>query len=182
MTDEDAVRVFFSRLGPFDHLVYTAGEPLLNGPLADTEIQTIRRFFDTRYFGALTAVKYGAPNISAGGSISLISGTASFQPDPGTTAPASVLAALEGLTRALAVELAPIRVNAVQPGILRSEMWEHLPEDERTALFNAVADSLLVGNRRVGEPSDVAETFLYLMRSQHTTGTVIKIDGGSTLS
>ncbi|AWS47961.1 SDR family oxidoreductase [Streptosporangium sp. 'caverna'] len=180
ITDGDGVRSFFDRLGAFDHLVYTAGEPLMNGTLAETDIEDVRRFFDIRYFGALTAVKYGAPHIRLGGSVVLTSGTASTRPLRGTTAVSSVLSAIEGLTRALSVELAPIRVNAVVPGIIRTEMWGGLPETDREAMYGALADTLLVG-RRVGEPGDVAETYVYLMRNRHSTGSTITVDGGAVL-
>jgi NAD(P)-dependent dehydrogenase (short-subunit alcohol dehydrogenase family) len=175
VTDEAAVRDFFDRIGAFDHLVYTAGEPVLNASLADTEIGTARRFFDIRYFGALTAAKYGAPHVRPGGSIVLTSGIASTRPQGGTAVVSSVVAAIEGLTRALALELAPIRVNAVVPSIIRTEMWGEDPEE----LYAAVAASLPL--RRVGEPEDVADAYLYLMRNKHTTGTLLTVDGGAIL-
>jgi NAD(P)-dependent dehydrogenase (short-subunit alcohol dehydrogenase family) len=175
VTDEAAVRDFFDRIGAFDHLVYTAGEPVLNASLAHTEIGTARRFFNIRYFGALTAAKYGAPHVRPGGSIVLTSGIASTRPQGGTAVVSSVVAAIEGLTRALALELAPIRVNAVVPSIIRTEMWGEDPED----LYAAVAASLPL--RRVGEPEDVADAYLYLMRNEHTTGTLLTIDGGAVL-
>jgi NAD(P)-dependent dehydrogenase (short-subunit alcohol dehydrogenase family) len=180
VTDEDSVRALFERVGPFDHLAYTAGEPVLSTALADTEIEDVRRFFEIRYFGALTAVKYAASHIRPGGSIVLIGGTASTRPLRGTTGVSSVLAAIEGLARALAVEIAPIRVNAVVPGIIRTGMWDGVPEADRAGMFAALERSLLVGPR-VGEPEDVAETFVYLMRNKHTTGSTITIDGGATL-
>jgi NAD(P)-dependent dehydrogenase (short-subunit alcohol dehydrogenase family) len=180
IADEGEVRAFFDRIGAFDHLVYTAGEPLMSSTLAETDIENVRKFFGIRYFGALTAAKYGAPHIRPGGSIVLTSGTASTRPLRGTTAVSSVLAAIEGLTRALSVELSPIRVNAVVPGIIRTEMWSGLPEADREAMYNALADTLLVG-RRVGEPGDVAETYVYLMRNRHSTGSTITIDGGAVL-
>jgi NAD(P)-dependent dehydrogenase (short-subunit alcohol dehydrogenase family) len=175
VTDEAAVRDFFERIGAFDHLVYTAGEPVLNASLAQTEIGTAQRFFGIRYFGALTAAKYGAPHLRPGGSIVLTSGIASTRPQGGTAVVSSVVAAIEGLTRALALELAPIRVNAVVPSIIRTEMWGDDPEE----LYAAVARSLPL--RRVGEPEDVAEAYLYLMRNRHTTGTLLTIDGGAVL-
>jgi NAD(P)-dependent dehydrogenase (short-subunit alcohol dehydrogenase family) len=175
VTDEAAVRDFFDRIGAFDHLVYTAGEPVLNASLAHTEIGTARRFFDIRYFGALTAAKYGAPHVRPGGSIVLTSGIASTRPQGGTAIVSSVVAAIEGLTRALALELAPIRVNAVVPSIIRTEMWGEDPEE----LYAAVAASLPL--RRVGEPEDVADAYLYLMRNKHTTGTLLTVDGGAIL-
>jgi NAD(P)-dependent dehydrogenase (short-subunit alcohol dehydrogenase family) len=179
VTDEAEVRDLFDRLGDFDHLVYTAGEPLMSSALADTDIEAVRKFFEIRYFGALTAVKYGAPHIRTGGSVVLTGGTASTRPQPGTTAVSSVLAAIEGLTRALAVELAPIRVNAVVPTIVRSEMWDGLPADVREGMYDAVGKSLLVG--RIGDAADVADAYLYLMRSRHSTGATVTIDGGAVL-
>jgi NAD(P)-dependent dehydrogenase (short-subunit alcohol dehydrogenase family) len=179
VTGEGEVRAFFERLGAFDHLIYTAGDPLMRGSLAETDIEDVRRFFGVRYFGALTAVKYGAPHIRRGGSIVLTSGIASTRPVPGTTAVSSVLSAIEGLTRALSMELAPIRVNAVVPGIIPTELWDGLPEADREGMYNALERSLLVG--RLGEPGDVAEAYVYLMRNRHSTGSTITIDGGGVL-
>jgi NAD(P)-dependent dehydrogenase (short-subunit alcohol dehydrogenase family) len=179
VTDEADVRALFDRLGAFDHLVYTAADPLMNSTLVGTDIEAVRRFFGIRYFGALAAAKYAAPHIRPGGSIVLTSGTASTRPVIGTTAVSSVLAAVEGLTRALALELAPIRVNAVVPGIVRTELWSGLPEADREALYQGLADTLPIG--RVGEPGDVAQTFVYLMRSRHSTGSTVTIDGGAVL-
>lgn len=179
VTYEADVRGLFDRIGAFDHLIYTAGEPLMSSALADTAIDDVRRFFETRYFGALTAVKYGAPLIRPGGSVVLTGGTASTRPQHGTTAVSSVLAALEGLTRALAVEYAPLRVNAVVPTAVRSEMWDGLPEASREAMYSHLANTLLVG--RLGEASDVAQSFLYLMQSDFSTGSILTIDGGAVL-
>jgi NAD(P)-dependent dehydrogenase (short-subunit alcohol dehydrogenase family) len=178
VTDEAAVRAFFDQVGAFDHLVYTAGEALLNTSLAALDITAARRFFEIRYFGALTAAKYAVPEIRPGGSIVLTSGIASTRPQGGTVVVSGVLAAIEGMTRALAVELAPIRVNAVVPSIIRTELWNTL--DDPGALYESVADSLPLG--RIGEPTDVAEAYLYLLHNKHTTGTLLTIDGGALLS
>jgi NAD(P)-dependent dehydrogenase (short-subunit alcohol dehydrogenase family) len=180
VTDESAVRDFFSATGPFDHLVYTAGEPLVNASLADTDISATRAFFATRYFGALTAVKYAAPHLRPGGSVTLTSGIASTRPQGGTVVVSSVLSAIEGLTRALAVELAPIRVNAVVPSIIRTEMWNGLPASAREDLYASVAASLPLG--RVGDRRDIAEAYAFLMTNKHTTGTLLTIDGGAVLA
>jgi NAD(P)-dependent dehydrogenase (short-subunit alcohol dehydrogenase family) len=77
------------------------------------------------------------------------------------------------------VELAPIRVNAVAPGVVRSNLWRCMSEDDRTAMYTSLAETLPAG--RVGEVDDVAETFLYLMRNGYSTGSVVTIDGGSVL-
>ncbi|MFC8519505.1 SDR family oxidoreductase [Streptomyces sp. NPDC057257] len=178
-TDEEAVRAFFERVGAFDHLVYTAGDSILLGGLAESDLVRARGFLDTRLWGAYTAVKHGAPAIRPGGSVVLTTGTAGRRPMPGTTVAASLCGAMESLTRALALELAPVRVNVVSPGVVRTDLWRDLPEAEREALYASTAGSLPVG--RVGEPADVAEAYLYLMRGGYSTGSVVVVDGGGTL-
>jgi NAD(P)-dependent dehydrogenase (short-subunit alcohol dehydrogenase family) len=179
-TDEAQVSALFARVEAFDHLVYTAGETLLLQNLADLGIEAAQRAFEVRYWGALKAVKYGASLIRAGGSITLTSGVASSRPLPAWTIPSSILGAIESLTRTLAVELAPLRVNAVAPGVVRTALWDNMmSEADRKGLFDQFAKKLPVG--RVGEASDVAQTYLYLMQQGFSTGQVIIVDGGHVL-
>lgn len=178
-SDEDAVRAFFAGLGGYDHLVYTAGEALLMGSLAESDLGRARAFLDTRLWGAYTAVKYGAPSIREGGSVVLTTGTAGRRPLPGTTVAAALCGAMESLTRALALELAPLRVNVVAPGVVRTELWRELDDEIRDGLFESAAGSLPVG--RIGEPEDIAEAYLYLMRGGYTTGSTVVVDGGTVL-
>src|ERR1700727_2768721 len=110
-------RALFARLGQFDHLVFTAGETLQLGSLATTDVDAARRFFTLRYWGAYCAAKYGSASVRKGGSIVFTSGIAGQRPHAGWALGASICAAMEGLTRALAVELAPVRVNAVSPRV-----------------------------------------------------------------
>ena len=98
---------------------------------------------------------------------------------PGTSVVAGLAGAMESLTRALALELAPIRVNVVEPGVVRTELWRELPTRERDGLFASAAESLPVG--RAGEPEEVAEAYLYLMRGGFSTGSVVVVDGGTVL-
>ncbi|MGA3302337.1 MAG: SDR family oxidoreductase [Methylovirgula sp.] len=92
---------------------------------------------------------------------------------------ASICAAMEGLTRALAVELAPIRVNIVAPGIVKSPLWDTMPKADREALYGQMGGQLLVGH--VGEVEEIAEAYLYLMRQTYGTGQVLRVDGGTEL-
>ena len=179
LTDEAAVRGLFERIGPFDHLAFTAGETLQLGALAEMSLASARQFFETRYWGALTAAKYGAPLIRAGGSIVFSSGIAGVRPQAGWALGASICAGMEGLTRALAVELAPIRVNLVSPGFVRTPLWRDIPEEDREAMYGAVGAKLPVG--RVGEAAEVAETYVFLMRQGFATGQTFVIDGGGVL-
>jgi NAD(P)-dependent dehydrogenase (short-subunit alcohol dehydrogenase family) len=179
LSDERAVKNFFAALGAFDHLVFTAGENLQLGKLADTDVEAARRFFDLRYWGAFMAAKYGSSTIRPGGSIVFTSGLAGQRPHAGWALGASICSAMEGLTRALAVELAPLRVNIVSPGVVRSPLWDNMTEADRAALYRQMEEHLLVGH--VGETEEVAEAYLYLMRQTYGTGHVLVVDGGGAL-
>ncbi|WP_188931500.1 SDR family oxidoreductase [Puia dinghuensis] len=179
LSKEANIKAFFERVGPFDHLVYTAGDTLSLVTLEQLVMDEARAFFDIRYWGAVTAVKYGSPHIRPGGSVCLIGGTASPRPGKGWSLAASICAAMEGFTRAMAVELAPMRVNLVEPGVIRTNLWNGLPADVREGMYATEASRLPV--RRVGEAEDIARTFIYLMEEPHITGQAIVVDGGSVL-
>jgi NAD(P)-dependent dehydrogenase (short-subunit alcohol dehydrogenase family) len=179
LSDEAQVRKLFEHIGAFDHLVYTAGESLRLETLDAVQLDNARSFLNLRFWGAFMAVKYGSPHIRAGGSITLTSGAAGLRPRKGWTVVASICGAMESLTRALAVELAPIRVNAVCPGVVRTELWRDMTESDRDALYRDVAQSLPVG--RVGEPEDIGQAYVYLMREGYSTGQMIVVDGGAVL-
>ena len=126
------------------------------------------------------AAKYGSPHIASGGSITLSSGVAGLRPRKGWTVAASICGAVEALTRALAVELAPIRVNAVCPGLVRTDLWIDMTEPDRERMYRDAGQRLPVS--RVGEADDLAQTYLYLMREGFSTGQVVVVDGGGVLA
>jgi NAD(P)-dependent dehydrogenase (short-subunit alcohol dehydrogenase family) len=179
LAEEAQIRQMFSRLGSFDHLVYTAGDSLQLGDLKGTDLTAARAFFELRVFGAMAAIKHAAAGIRPGGSVTLTHGIAGLRPQRGWTIPASICGAIEALTRALAVELAPIRVNAVSPGIVRTPLWSGIPEADREAMYRDVGARLPVG--RVGEADEIAQTYLYLMQNAFSTGQTVVIDGGGVL-
>ncbi len=179
VSDEKAVKGFFTKLGPFDHLVFTAGDSLHLHELADTDLKQARHAFELRYWSALAAVKYGTPQIRKGGSVVLTTGIAGQRPQSGWVIAASVCGTIEALTRALAIELAPIRVNAVSPGVVRTNLWQSMSSAEREQLFESVGKSLPVG--RVGEAHDVAQAYLFLMKEGFSTGQTVVVDGGTVL-
>jgi NAD(P)-dependent dehydrogenase (short-subunit alcohol dehydrogenase family) len=179
LADESQARALFERIGAFDHLVYSAGERLHLETLDKMQIDQARGFVNLRFWGALTAVKYGSPHIRQGGSITLTSGAAALRPRKGWTVAASICGAMEALTRALAVELAPIRVNAVCPGVVKTELWSGMTESDRAAMYRDIGQKLPVG--RVGEADDLAQAYLYLMQESYSTGQVIVVDGGAVL-
>jgi NAD(P)-dependent dehydrogenase (short-subunit alcohol dehydrogenase family) len=179
LSNEQAIAAFFLKLGPFDHLVFTAGDSLHLHDLASTDLQQARHAFELRYWAALAAVKYGSPSIRLGGSVVLTTGIAGQRPPKGWVIAASVCGTIEALTRGLAVELAPIRVNAVSPGIVRTNLWQTMGAKEREELFESVGKRLPVG--RVGEASDIAQAYLFLMQEGYATGQTVVVDGGSGL-
>jgi NAD(P)-dependent dehydrogenase (short-subunit alcohol dehydrogenase family) len=179
LSQEKNIRQFFAAAGKFDHFVFTAGENLKLNNIRDTDIDTARRFFELRYWGAFAAVKYGAPHVSSGGSISLTGGIAGARPGKGWSVASSICGMMEGFTRAMAVELAPLRVNCVVPGVIRTDLWSSMPEADREQLYASVGNSLLL--RRVGEAADIAQTFCYLMKQTFGTGQCLTVDGGAVL-
>ncbi|SDD71147.1 NAD(P)-dependent dehydrogenase, short-chain alcohol dehydrogenase family [Dyadobacter soli] len=179
LSDESSIQRLFEEIGTLDHLVFTAGESLLLSKIADTEVAMARAFFDLRYWGAFMAVKYAAPRINAGGSIVLTGGIVSARPNAGWSIGASICAAMDGFTRAMAVELAPVRVNLVSPGVIRTNLWSSMAETERDAFYDQVAEALPV--RHLGEAEQVAQTYLYLMKQPFVTGQILVTDGGAVL-
>ena len=178
LTDEAQIRPFFAQCGAFDHLVFTAGDALHLHALAATELATARQAFELRYFGALAAIKEALPYLRPHGSIVLTSGIAAERPVRDWAVGASICGAMEALTRALAVELAPVRVNAVSPGLVKTELWADNPH--REALYASLEQQLLVGH--TAEAAEVAQTYLYLLRQTYTTGQVCVVDGGYVLT
>ncbi|MFI6825825.1 SDR family oxidoreductase [Kribbella sp. NPDC050241] len=179
LTDAAAVRAFFDRLDPFDHLIFTAGEPLTLLEVESMDLARARQAFQLRYFGALGAVSAAASKIRRGGSVVLTTGAAGDRPSPGWSVAASICGAMDSLVRALAVELAPLRVNAVKPGVVRSPLWSDLSVEDQQTLYDETARLLPVG--RVGEVTDIAEAYVYLMNQGYATGTIVTIDGGHVL-
>ena len=180
LSNELAIQNFFQQIGDFDHLVFTAGDTLQLNELVATDLTNARRAFELRYWAALAAVKYASPHIRKDGSIVLTTGVAGRRPHKGWTVAASVCGTIEALTRALAVELAPIRVNAVCPGVVRTNLWQSMNADARENLYESVGKSLLVG--RVGEACEIAHAYLFLMQERYSTGHTVVVDGGALLT
>ncbi|MCW2721486.1 SDR family oxidoreductase [Pseudonocardia sp.] len=179
LADPAAVTALFDRVGAIDHLVFTAGEALTLLTVDAMDLDAARAAFGLRYFGALNAVSAGAGRIRPGGSIVLTTGVAADRPGPGWSVAASVCGAVNSLARALAVELAPLRVNAVSPGMVRSPLWSPIPEADREAMYAETAKALPLG--RVADAREVAESYLYLMTSRYATGSIVTVDGGYVL-
>src|SRR5262249_24776587 len=128
---------------------------------------------------ALAAVRAAAPRLRTGGSVTLSGGLASRRPASGLSLVASVMGAMEALTRALAVELAPLRGNLGRPGPVRTALWSAVSERGREGLYQGATSTLPV--EHVGEAEEIAQAYLYCMTQSYATGAVIPVDGGGAL-
>jgi NAD(P)-dependent dehydrogenase (short-subunit alcohol dehydrogenase family) len=179
--NESAIEEFFGRLGNFDHLVFTAGDwaALGGGALAELDLSKASGVFAVRFWGALAAIKHAHKSVAPGGSITLTDGMVAHRPRRGAALSTAMAGAVEHLVRGLSVDLAPVRVNAVCPGAIHTEIWKSIPEDRREERFRLMTERQPI--KRIGEPSEVAEAYLYLMRGGYTTGQILHVDGGMSV-
>jgi NAD(P)-dependent dehydrogenase (short-subunit alcohol dehydrogenase family) len=178
VTDDDSIAALADRLGAVDHVVSTASARA-RGKLADLQRQNLQQSFDTKVIGPTMLAKYIAPQINPGGSFVLFSGVHAFKLNVGYLGVGITNGAVDFLTRWLAVELAPIRVNAISPGVIDTGAWDAMGEDGKRAYFRHIADGNPV--RRIGTPEDVASGVLFAMTNTFMTGMTLKIDGGEPL-
>ena len=176
--DEAQVQEFFERIGPFDHLT-TPGSTLQGGPFLTGDSTSARADFDSKFWGQYLAVKYGAPKLREGGSMVLFSGIYSHRPTIGASSIAAANGAIESLGRAIAVELSPLRVNVIAPGLIDTPIYDTLPPEQHTAIFVQAIESLPA--KRAGQAEDIAQAVLCLMDNPFATGTILFVDGGATL-
>jgi NAD(P)-dependent dehydrogenase (short-subunit alcohol dehydrogenase family) len=181
VTDEHAVEAYFGASGSFDHIAFTAADwaQVDHKPFAEIDLPLAATLFGVRFWGALAVAKHGARHIVPGGSIILTNGMAAHRPQKGLAVATAMAGAVEHLVMGLAVELAPVRVNGVCPGAIRTEAWDELPDGFRQFQEERLADQLIP---RVGELPEAAEAYLYLMRGTYTTGQTLRVEGGWSLS
>ncbi len=178
VADETGTRTFFQELHHLDHLFITAGTLVKDSRLAP-DSATLRPAMDTRFWGALYAAKYGALKMNGSGSIVFMSGTAGQRPLDGASVASASCGAVEAFARALAVDLAPIRVNTIQPGFVDTPLLDEVLGAQRAEILAAVATRLPV--RRIGRPEEIADAVLFLMKNGYVTGITLTIDGGGLL-
>lgn len=177
---EEQVLELFGQVGSLDHIVSTAAD--VGGAyqlVSALDLRAAQRVVDSKLYGPLLLAKHGAPKLAATGSITVVSGIAAYRPAPRGAVVAAINAALEGLVRALALELAPIRVNAVSPGWIDTPIWTSVAGDKKDEVMGAMAKRLPVG--RIGRPDDVADAIVFLMGNTFTTGSVLHVEGGHRL-
>lgn len=180
MTLEHEISAVFAGVGAFDHLVSTAGTPPPGDPIVDTDADEIRRFVDNKLIGAILLAKHAARKLAPGGSMTFTSGINKDKPPvPGGAVVSAIAGSFSYFARALALELAPTRVNVVSPGWVDTPMFDELVGDAKAGYFEAMAARLPIG--RIATPADVAPAYIHAMESDFTTGETLHIDGGQRL-
>jgi NAD(P)-dependent dehydrogenase (short-subunit alcohol dehydrogenase family) len=181
VTREGEVAAFF-KAHTFDHIAFTAGDwgGPRRAPLTELDLDKAMSLFDVRFWGAVKVAKHAAKTMPASGSLTLTDGMIAHRPQKGSAITTAMTGAVEHLTRALAIEFAPVRVNAVCPGLIRTGIWDRIAEDRREKELSDMTSRQLIA--RVGEPNEVAEAYLYLMRGGYTTGQVLYVEGGRALT
>lgn len=179
VTDAEAVDSFFAQVGAFDHLVTPAATSAF-GMIADLDLSATKELIDSKQWGQTYCVKSASKYLSKSGSITLFSGTVTQKVLPGATAFAAAGAAIEASARIWAVELAPVRVNTIVPGIIETPVWQGMMGVEGAKEhLDTISQDLPVG--RVGVAEDIAKTAIYLMDNGFVTGASIVVDGGHRL-
>jgi NAD(P)-dependent dehydrogenase (short-subunit alcohol dehydrogenase family) len=176
--DEVSVRELFDSVGELDHL-FVSSSPGRPGALFEQDLAAARSFIDGKLLGSWTCARYAAPRMRPGGSITFVTGCAVVRPPRNAAMVTAAFAAVEALSRALALELGPLRVNTIRPGYTDSDMWSSLSDADRDDLRRRVADAMPVG--RIGTPEDIAHAAIFLMTSRQTTGAVLEVSGGEPL-
>ncbi|MBR8344052.1 SDR family oxidoreductase [Burkholderia ambifaria] len=177
ITDTAAVDAFCARVGQFDHVVISAAKTA-TGPLRALPLADAQAAMDSKFWGAYRIAR--SIDIALGGSLTFVSGYLSVRPSASSVLQGAINAALEALARGLALELAPVRVNTVSPGLIATPLWDKLAPDARDAMYAGAAQRLPA--RRVGQPEDVANAIVYLATTPYATGSTVLIDGGGAIA
>jgi NAD(P)-dependent dehydrogenase (short-subunit alcohol dehydrogenase family) len=165
-----------AELDHLDHLILP-GSSAAVGNFLDVPVPKAHRFFESKFWGPYRVLRAVHPKLHAAGTVTFFSGAAAERASPGFAFGSAINAAIEALTASLAVELVPIRVNAVSPGVIDTPVWSELLGDEdRQALFSDLEARLPIG--RIGRPTDVARAVEFLLTNEYITGVVLRVDGG----
>ena len=176
VTSDESIAELFGKCGTVDHVVVTAAQ-LRTGPFKTVKMEDVRATMESKFWGAWRVAR--AAEFRAGGSLTLVSGYLSVRPRPNSAIVSAANGALESLARSLALELAPVRVNAVSPGIIDTPIRAAMPEEARRDMLAKTAASLPVG--RVGVGEDIARQILAFMTIGFVTGSIVYLDGGALI-
>lgn len=176
VTDDASIERFFAAGTTYDHVVVTAADVRI-APIRDITVSEAQAAMNSKFWGIYRVAR--AARVAPGGSLGFIAGFRSQRPGPGLALMSAINAAIEGLTRGLALDLRPLRVNAVSPALVDTELWSGMAPEARAAMIAKMAAHYPAGV--VGKPDDVAAALLMLATNPYATGTVLMLDGGASL-
>lgn len=174
-TDRAACEAFFRDAGPLDHLVLSLTSGHGAGLFRELDLMALRQALEGKLWAYVNAIQAGLAQLSRHGSITLVTAESARVATPATSGLAASNGALNAMVPTLALELAPIRVNAVCPGIVTTPIFERWPDGLRQQ-FTARAEAAPVG--RAGRPDEVAQVIMLLLENEYLTGSIFDVDGG----
>jgi NAD(P)-dependent dehydrogenase (short-subunit alcohol dehydrogenase family) len=178
-TDFDRLDRFFDALStPIDHLLVTGPGPSY-APLPQFDVQAARRDVDAHLLLPLQVARNTIGTVRPGGTVLFMSGTGGRRTAPGLSLISALTTALPAMTKNLALELAPIRVNLLAAGFVDTPLSASLLGDQLDARREQLRTTLPI--RRVVGPADIAALAVHLMTNTAVTGATFDIDGGQQL-
>src|SRR6202040_2853157 len=177
VTSDESIASLFRRCGPVDHVVVTAAQ-LRSGPFKTVSMEDVRATMESKFWGAWRVAR--SAEIRPGGSLTLVSGFLSIRPRPNSAIVGAANGAIESLAGSPGLELAPVRVNCVSPGIIDTPIRAAMPEAARREMLAKTAASLPVGWVGLGE--DIAQQIVAFMTIGFMTGSIVYLDGGALVT
>jgi NAD(P)-dependent dehydrogenase (short-subunit alcohol dehydrogenase family) len=178
-TDFDRLGRFFDALPtPINHLLVTGPGPC-HAPLAVFDLNAARRDLEAHLLLPLQVARYAASKVRPGGTLLFMGGTSGRRPAAGLAFIAALTAALPAMTKSLALEMAPVRVNLIAAGFVDTPLPALLPGDQIDQRRKQLRTTPPIG--RVVDPADIAALAVHLMTNTAVTGATFDIDGGQQL-
>jgi NAD(P)-dependent dehydrogenase (short-subunit alcohol dehydrogenase family) len=178
VADEGAVQDLFASFDHVDHVAMLAGTRA-DGEIATIDTSLITGPVDSRLWGALYVCRYAAPKMTDG-SITICTGVGVGRPRRGGAIVAAAAGGAEILARVVALELAPIRVNIIRPGIVDTPLLASMAGERLESVIASQAKRTALG--RIARPEEIAHGILFLMSNTYVTGSTLTIDGGLSLT
>ncbi len=176
--NEYEIKNFFSTIDEYDFLIFTSFQ-YVTGLLKDLTIPDMQNAFQTKFWGQVMAVKYGTEKIKQNGSIVLFSGVYGVKPQIGSITLAAINAAIDCFVKGMALEIAPVRINAISPGWVDTPMRKYKSPEEKKEYINSIEKSIPL--KRICEIDDITQMVDSLLKNQYMTGNIIYLDGGAHL-
>ncbi|WP_145024738.1 SDR family oxidoreductase [Paenibacillus sp. Y412MC10] len=173
------LKSFYERQGSIDHLVIAVSGAKGGGNFRELSLDELRKGFDAKFWPQVMSAQLSLNTLSDNGSITFLTSISARSYAPGNAGLTAINAALESMVPILAQELAPVRVNAISPGVVDTPWWNWLPEDQKNAAHDFYKEKSPVN--RIGQPEDIAKAVRYLIDNTFVTGTVLEVDGGLRL-